>query len=146
MNNPLFRYTFRFKKTMKIRRVDVYLSALEDGHVEDIQDMLNDIRYELVERDVWTGIKDVNDVLIFSGDILKINMGGNMGYVQFQFGEWIINYHLALNPNVDRTLPYNHSWLSIGLHRDPMIYRLEILGNIHENPELIRLPEDVTVV
>jgi uncharacterized phage protein (TIGR01671 family) len=65
----------------------------------------------------FTGLKDKNEKEIYECDILKCDSGYN-GFVRFDYG-WAIEYQ-------------NHS------HDMPQYYcdRLEVIGNIYENPEL----------
>jgi uncharacterized phage protein (TIGR01671 family) len=67
----------------------------------------------------FTGLLDKNGKEIYEGDVcININTN-NKGFVRFDYG-WAIDYN-------------NHS------HDMPQYYceHLEIIGNIHENPELL---------
>lgn len=79
--------------------------------------------HENIELMQFTGLKDKNGVEIYENDILSLVYGSiNMiGYVKLEdSGEWILykdkgNY-LSVHSNIDR---------------------IKIIGNIHENPELL---------
>ena len=71
----------------------------------------------------YTGKKDKNGVEIYESDILSLIYGSiNMiGYVKLEdSGEWII---------------YKDEGNYLGVHHN--ISRIKLIGNIHENPELL---------
>lgn len=68
----------------------------------------------------YTGLKDTNDKEIYEGDITK------GGIIEFKFGKWIV-----VNKKDDL-----QSYLLYDAIHDSA--EQEVIGNIYENPELIK--------
>ena len=97
---------------------------------EDVKFYINTEEYELEIIGVayqYTGLKDKNGVEIYEGDLLKIEMDWGYGLAEIIIKVYFENGSFrakALNSHEDTfllELPY-----------------LEVIGNIYENPELLR--------
>ena len=74
----------------------------------------------------FTGLHDKNGTKIFDGDALSDSLGGSVFYVSFERGAF-----RGVYPNHDNSTYNLSGWIDPNPH-------LEIIGNIHENPELIK--------
>ena len=70
----------------------------------------------------YTGLKDANGVKIFEGDILSHALGSVEGVVSFWEGSFICGISISDNALVKYNTPKY----------------VKIIGNIYENPELLR--------
>ena len=124
---------FKFRAWNKAKKELVYGAEQTDFYLGGIAnknsffDLLNDDNY-IVEQ--CTGIKDKNDTLIYEGDIVRVSAdalcmssicNGKLAEVRWDEGFGITFYFHFIN--------------SADLWNECADY--EIVGNIHENPELV---------
>ena len=84
----------------------------------------------------FSGLKDINGVEIYEGDI--INACNDRGVIEFDCGVFGINWDYGRCDN--RTTMYGTFGQRHNLRRmdDEIIDRIEIIGNIYDNPELLK--------
>lgn len=113
-----------------------HIPILTSNGMVDIRNNFNDPLMTFME---FTGIKDKNGTDIYNDDILQY-MGGNIhagGYKEIGGGNYIIQWHIykykLSRIDTDRNV---QSTKGIGMiHQRPADW--EVIGNIHENPELL---------
>ena len=112
-----------FNKKIK-SYIDIYLSAI-------MIDELNDLNEHLIVEQ-FTGLHDKNGKEIYEGDILNVgeNLVCEIVYVDKNVEDYGDEIHCAFHAKVyihNKTIPLD-SYLK---------NNCEIIGNIHENPELL---------
>ena len=108
-----------------------------DEYTKDMQYMDDSVYFGLSAGDIlnrfstvmqYTGLHDINDVEIYEGDKISINIDkceygsyyySGTGTVVFEYGSFMINWG-------------DISELLYGVHLDAVV-----VGNIYENPELV---------
>jgi len=84
-----------------------------------------------------TGLKDKNGKLIYEGDILKVKVFDKKNYNQKKTTYWTVEWQEHRNNHGFMVYGINRRWNApITLNR---LFNSEaiIVGNIHENPELL---------
>jgi uncharacterized phage protein (TIGR01671 family) len=80
----------------------------------------------------YTGLKDKNGKMIFEGDICSVFLESRENVealVEFKDGRFILKY-----PIID----IDSGGLSLALIRYTINHSVEVIGNIHDNPELLK--------
>ncbi|MCY8948007.1 YopX family protein [Bacillus atrophaeus] len=136
------RYTFRHKGSGNIEMKWYSIGQLEERAAAKLSPVFSD-EYELISRDLYTGLKDANGREIYEGDIIRITYDTNwseepyyIGKVKFLDNE---NYPaFDLRPWIDCEMNAL-SWLKS--ETDPSVKSYEVIGNIYEDPELLEAAE-----
>ena len=103
-----------------------------DGQLDFYPDFYPDF-YNVIPETVgqYTGLKDKNNVETFEGDIVACNQSGSYGISVIIYDNSAF-YVMPLNGNIlERTLwdYWYNDW------------DIEVIGNIHDNPELLEVKE-----
>lgn len=105
---------------------DEYWGDVFEIGLSEITDIAQNDRFELMQ---YTGLKDKNGKEIYEGDVIRYFEGCTIGVVIF--GECVFeSYYVVMG------------WTVSGAY-DFMFYqeeanRMEIIGNIYENPDLVK--------
>lgn len=119
MREIKFRYVVKSKVTGKIHKVIYFLRQIEQLPLHKLSDVFRG-QYELISTDPYTGIKDKNGDDIFEGDIIK----GPFDFGPFGVKERTTEVYFHPHSGYQW-----HYWLDLS--------EIEVIGNVHENPELI---------
>lgn len=112
-----------------VSTIGVNKSAINNGIVSMI---------EVIPETVgeYTGLTDKNDKKIFEGDIVKEDCVHN-GEVQIYGRKWVVYFDKGV------FFGWRKGYKSCGLSKFiPNISGIEVIGNIHDNPELLKEADD----
>ncbi|MED4374055.1 YopX family protein [Bacillus licheniformis] len=124
------RYTFRHKGSGNIEMKWYNIGQLEERAAAKLSPVFSD-EYELISRDLYTGLKDNTDREIYEKDIAEesyINPMTGKKVVDRYVIEWENGIHkmkyIGNQKGMDRYL-----WMRLG--------EIEIIGDVYRNPELL---------
>ncbi|MCY8035608.1 YopX family protein [Bacillus sonorensis] len=124
MNNIKIRYTFRHKGSGNIEMKWYSIGQLEERAAAKLSPVFSD-EYELISRDLYTGLKDINGREIYKGDV----------------------YHQG-DPNILYVVEYKGASF-VGKQIGSSSYaglehwkgRIEVIGDVYRNPDLLEAAE-----
>lgn len=102
--------------------------------------LMNLVQRVLTQKDrfipcLYTGSKDIRDVEIYDGDILKVASNGHSNYISFHGSNCYVEYNKDGCRFIATTGNGYDTRNAFDLNCDAEI---EVIGNIYENKELLR--------
>lgn len=133
MNTDRFKFRIWDNKTKQyLNTADLYLDSNGELCVQRLfcgrNEMFHDVDYgdcHIVEQ--CTGLKDANGKLIYEGDVLLSSDGSN----------YSVEYDVHYARHLRRGLFHNGNRFLSELNSTIAEKFLRVVGNIHENPELL---------
>lgn len=122
---------FRAWLKEEYRMTDVREMSFIDGEVYLISDVTDFYAYEEFKLMQSTGLRDKNGKEIFESDIVKYKSGCNTYTEEVAYDKDFAGFGVRY-ANTDIIFTF---W---GLAEDIDLVSLEVVGNIYENPELLR--------
>lgn len=123
----------KFRGKRELQGEFVHGSLLMWGHDKTSIKTKKDLQYSVIDRTVgqYVGLEDVHGNEIYEGDIVKNK--GFYGKIVFDELYQVFNLSMRLGGNKVHQIPTSE-WFS----REFNGVCFEIVGNIHDNPELLQ--------
>ena len=129
MREIKFRAWLKYKKEIvdveEIDFMNKVINYIENDYENNRQEIIGTY-FEDIELMQYTGLKDKNNKEIYEGDIVKLRANHGIGVVKYydEWGAFVVEY---IKPRPLAVLGMNYYKEDI-----------EVIGNIYENPELIK--------
>lgn len=135
----VIRYIFkhRFSGNIEIRRYSI--RQLEERSAQKLSPCFNETDYELIARNLFTGLKDSEGNEIYEGDVILITYDEAFSELPYYIGE--VKFRADDNYPAFDLLPWIAcemnalSWLKSEC--DPSVKRYSVIGNIYKNSDLL---------
>ncbi|WP_026579169.1 YopX family protein [Bacillus sp. SB47] len=121
------RYTFRHKGSGNIEMKWYSIGQLEERAAAKLSPVFSD-EYELISRDLYTGLKDKNGREIYEGDVVKFKSV----YYENKIMKAVVKFKDYLGSFVFDMGDDQGPW-----RMDVSIREIEVIGNIYQNPNLL---------
>ncbi|MES9726296.1 YopX family protein [Bacillus safensis] len=134
----VIRYIFkhRFSGNIEIKKYST--SQLEAQEAKKLSPCFYEADYELIARNLFTGLKDKNGVWIYEGDNVRlINESGfaSLGEVQFNDGCFEVKFQSSLP--VFNGARHQYTKYQDYVKVFAANHAIEVVGNIYQNPDLL---------
>ena len=123
--------------------LEVFCITDIDGFIKPFslnKEELTEVRVERSTVGQFTGLTDKNGTKIFEGDIIKIIDGEKIFIASVKFGDYnqpdkILKTHIGFYFDIANLASYRKD---MGYWFGKTFSEIEVIGNIHDNPELLK--------
>ncbi|MDR0123108.1 YopX family protein [Bacillus pumilus] len=134
------RYILKHRASGNIEIKEYSTSQLEAWGAKKLSPCFDETEYELIARNLFTGLKDSEGNEIYGGDVILITYDEAFSEHPYYIGE--VKFRADDNYPAFDLLPWIDcemnalSWLKS--ESDPSVKSYEVIGNIYQNPNLLK--------
>ncbi|MEK5098624.1 MULTISPECIES: YopX family protein [Bacillus] len=127
MDNIKIRYVFRHKASGNIEMKWYNIAQLEARAAAELSPAFSD-EYELISRDLYTGLKDDTGREIYEGDVVKFKSV----YYENKIMKAVVKFKDSLGAFVFDMGDDQGTWIMNASMRE-----IEVIGDVYRNPDLL---------